>query len=352
MVGNMWKLCVCALALVATNDLVGAQTQTLQDGDDALMNGVTSAQIRAEREGVQKKVQPEQGDKSQEVVFENGLDQGFGGTYQFTRAIEYAEQMGEDPASREAVTENISFTLRTASKGPGPDGIASVVASFERFRARVETPDGPISVDFDLNADLPEDADTLSGLDAMLPALKNASLQILVDANGNVTSISGLPDVASVLGDDQGGAALFSVLEDQQFAVLFSKLFNAEGGVERTSTEDDAQAKTWSTVEEVGLGPSGSLIVTRSWVPRALPSGELEARGTFAASVDAPAVVDEAAPTFTIGSYQGVSRLLWMNGGGLSYLNATETIALQWTLGAESMRTVQETVTTINRLEE
>ena len=100
------------------------------------------------------------------------------------------------------------------------------------------------------------------------------------------------------------------------------------------------------------MGASGDLVITRSGTPRALASGEFEARGAFAASINTPAAPNDAAPTCNVGSYSGVSRILWRNGGGLGYLNATAAIALEWTLGVETLRTVQQTVTTINRLEE
>ncbi|MEM1423475.1 MAG: hypothetical protein AAGH64_05670 [Planctomycetota bacterium] len=352
MVGSLAKLCVCALVVVVASPPGAAQIQRAADNRPASLQEAENA-INTITRTINARPQPQEANETRTWGFATGLEDSFDGTYAFTRAIEYAEQMGEQASSRESVTENVSMQLRVQAGPPRPDGISVVNATVMRYRARVESPDGPVSVDFDLSRELPDDADGFTGLDAMLPALKNAEIQVLVDTNGNVNAIDGLPDVAAVLAEDAGGAALFSVLDETQFAVLFSKLFNAEGGVERAKTLPAGEDSTWSTVEEVPMGPSGDLIITRSWTPRALPSGEIEARGVFAASIDnAPAGQDGATPSCNVGSYSGVSRILWQQDGGLGYLNATEAIALEWTLGVETLRTVQQTVTTINRLEE
>ncbi|GAB4546600.1 MAG: hypothetical protein Tsb0013_05550 [Phycisphaerales bacterium] len=359
MVGKLWMVGVCALTLgvPATNAWAQAEQEpeeqqpesTIRTADQRLNAVRGRGSVQDLRDGRAVVQQPE---AAGTFTFLSGLETGFTGVYEFTRAIEYTEQMGDDASSRETMSENVSMVLRVASKGPRRDGMSGVLVSFDRYRARLETAEGPVSVDFDLTADLPEDAEALTGAEAMLPKLKNTRVQMLVDASGNVTSIEGLPDPADVFVDGAAGAELFSVLDQTQFAVLLSKLFNAEGGVERTSVIKPSGDNTWTTIEEVPMGPSGTLVVTRSWAPRVLTSGEIEARGTYGASMNTPPTPNDAAPVCEIASYQGVARMLWREEGGLGYLNSTEAIALAWTLGAETLRTAQESVTTINRLEE
>ncbi len=347
MVGKVFLVGVClsvgllASSVVAQID-AGDNTPRVNNPREAMRDGFrrNTAQEKDVRAG------------EMETVFTTGLADGLMATYEIMSAIEYTEQMGDDESTREVMSENHTMRIRATCRTMRADGTATVFVTFLHVGSRVETSDGPVSVEFDLTRPLPENADELTGFDAMIPALKNAQVNLLVDENGNVVSIEGLPVVADVvteLGLIQPG--ILGMLEETRFAVLISKLFNAEGGVERPDGRATDAKGVWSTIEEVQLGPSGSLIVTRGWTPKAAEDGSIESRGSFSISVQPPATPNDAAPTCEVAAYNGVGRLLWGVEGGLQYLNSTEALAMQWTFGAETLRTSQESATTITRVE-
>lgn len=346
MVGTRSAVCLCLSVLLAAPAL--AQNREQESGTarprvtnpDQMRGRITRAT------GNKKTVE--------RAVFETGLEGGFEGEYEVRRSIEYSEQMGEDEATRELMTESHTLVVSLASRARRADGLWTVTGTFKQVASRIETSDGPVSVDFDLTRPLPEDAENFSGLDAMLPALKDATFTLLVDANGNVTEVEGVPTAGEVipnLGIIPPG--LLRPLEREEFAVLMSKVFNAEGGVERTQAVQglDEEIPTWTTLEQVELGASGTLNVSRAWTPRAGKGEGVEAVGQYAISVEPPAVRSDAAPVCTIAGYQGVGRLLWRDEGGLQYLSSTEELAMRWTFGAEELRTTQTSTTILQRVE-
>lgn len=290
-----------------------------------------------------------QDDDAQAFAFETGLEEGASGRYELRYARDYSEQMGEDESTLQTMSENHTIRFTTTVATIARDGSAIVEARIDFVSSRVETADGPTSVVYDLTEPVAEDAQ-LEGVDRLIPVLMKTVVFLGVDANGNVTNVTGLDPALAILADSETPDRLLAVLSPETLGVNMSKLFNAEGGVEHSRNAEAEKIGAWSTLEEIALGGSGRMLISRVWEPKASADGTtIEANGSYALTVESPETPNDAAPTVDVARHTGTGRLLWRAGGGLEYLTSSEDLALILTLGASEVRSTQTSTTSIRR---
>ncbi len=273
--------------------------------------------------------------------FETGLVEGRTAQYEITRAIDFTQQSGDNAASAAQSTQSHRMTLEITVASASGDGAGVIEGRLLAFDGRIEDESGPVAVTYDLSGEVDK-------TDAVASALAGLRFRAEFNAAGNVTTIAGLEEFAAAVAEsDLAASDIFSPLDAEQFPRLLSKLANAEGGVEFTA--GDAPTTTWTTSENIDLGPSGSLVITRGWT-RGKGDSALECSGVYSMALDPPAVANDTAPQGVIEAYAGTGRMLWSPEGGLEFLTSTENVSMRWVLGTMSVRSSQQSSTVIRNV--
>lgn len=291
--------------------------------------------------------QRQQAVKTQETAtkaapFTTGLAQERTAQYEITRAIDFAQQSGDDAATSAQTTQSHRMVVEISVVSAADDGSGVIEGRVVKFDGRVENESGPVAVTFDFSNGAGD------GTDALAEVLAGTRFRAEVNAQGNVTSIAGLDDLnAAIAASEYADTALFSPLDGEQLPRLLSKLFNAEGGVEFTADTD--ASNTWTTAESIDLEASGTLVITRGWT-RGKGDDAFECAGVFSMALNPPAVANDGAAQGVIEAYAGTGRVLWLPDGGLEFLTSTENVSMRWTLGAMTVRSSQQSSTVIRNV--
>lgn len=196
-----------------------------------------------------------------------------------------------------------------------------------------------------VSGDIPSD----EGLDALGKAILDAKIEFNVNAQGDISGISGLEGALDALRNQKTytlgsgdtalpDARLLGPFVPSNLQEVLARLFQIDGAGKQAR----ASGSTWQSTRSVPLPPVGTMEITNDWSVKSVDSGVATINGAMTLEIDAPASADAQTPKVTIDSAEGETTIQWdITSGALSERQTNQKIVSTWALGELSVKQTQ-----------
>jgi hypothetical protein len=279
----------------------------------------------------------------QRVDLKTGVESGRTLRFDVARIIEVGQRAGEGEES--VVEVSVSVRLETSVVRAEDDGSGAATAKILRYEFRVEEPDGPTSMTFDLTGEPPA---VTSGLMAFDAVLRSTRLAYDVTASGRVENLSGLDAImAFAVGAENAPPHMFDFFQPAALRHTLSMLTDPAGGIGTRGV-----AEEWTSERRVPFGRAGAFdLETRSAV-RLAQAGFAAIASVTEFELLAPTNRDAGTPIVTLEASNGQALINWdTDKGGARQHSSSQLLVTGWTVGQLTLTQRQESRTNITRLD-
>lgn len=273
--------------------------------------------------------------------------------YDLRVSMRLTQKMAEEPERIVDLEQRARLRLRV--ERIEPSGVARIALTVDSFSQRYDAGEGEGTMLFErpkLTTEIEPDTDEYRAFAGVGGAIAGMEATVLVNAEGRITAVEGLEEIARALGgQDVFDPSLVGVFSGRQLAATLQPVFNAdrsEGAAPVRRAGDG-----WQMVESVPLGPVGAFEIVTEMRVASVDGGVARLEGSPEFAILRPAQADASVARVRIAAQSGGVEMGWdVRRSMLTRRVATQDIETVWTMGQIELRQTQKAETRLELVRE
>lgn len=283
---------------------------------------------------------------AQQVSLKPDLKDGDTMTYEMISTLRVTQTQNSATSTQNT---NHNATLAFTVDSVNDDGSAEVSMTFDAIAISIEAGDASEAFSWSYNGGDRPDASMGEGINASGFALAGAEIAFMVDADGQVTNLTGLDEfLGTIEGESAQNVAYVGNFTPERLAAAIEPIFDADGGADEPREKGDK----WTETERVDLGTVGAIVLERTYSYLHSANGMASILGTLRVKHEKPDNPPADAPSVELSGTQGAHAIQWdTRAGRLQQYGRNETMKTTWTMGDVTIEQMQRSVMSLERAE-